>query len=124
MVSNSSSTEPGSAHVSHYAKLCINIIMCDSQCNRTKELIAPAHFSPGPDQIIPFKGCLVWGFGEQLSSYSVQPLQRDYNTQTHIKVGMENLYLGNPSHLMTWPSQVSNSLAKSHQEHATIVVQL
>ena len=68
-----------------------------SQCAiRIRIAIAPAHFSPGPDQIIPFKGCLVWGFlrapGEQLSSYSVQPLQRDYSLQTHSKVGMENLY--------------------------------
>ena len=29
---------------------------------------------------------------------SVQPLQRYYNPQTCGKVGVENLYLGNPSH--------------------------
>ena len=63
-------------------------------------------------------GCLGWGSqipiltaylesegfftaSVKLSSNSVQPLLRYYNLQTHSKVGTENLYLGNPSHLMT-----------------------
>ena len=63
-------------------------------------------------------GCLGWGCqipiltaylesegfftaSVKLLSNSVQPLLRYYHLQTHSKVGMENLYLGNPSHLMT-----------------------
>ena len=39
--------------------------------------------------------------GVKFSSKSVQPLQRYCNLQTRSKEGMENLYLGNPSYLMT-----------------------
>ena len=38
MGSNNSGTEPCSSDVFKCAKLCINIIMCDSQCDRTSAL--------------------------------------------------------------------------------------
>ena len=39
--------------------------------------------------------------GVKFASKSVQPLQRYCNLQMRSKEGMENLYLGNPSYLMT-----------------------
>ena len=46
--------------------------------------------------------------GVKLFSNSAQPIQRYCNLQTRSKVSMENLYFGNPSHLMRKPSHIKS----------------
>ena len=47
--------------------------------------------------------------GVKISSNSVEQLQSNYSIQTHSKLSMENLNLGNPSHPMTKRSHTPTS---------------
>ena len=77
----------------------INLMMIDSKFCYLKVVWVGGSNASILTSYLEFAGLFIPGV--KFSSNSVQPLQRYYNIQTQSKLGMENLNLQNPSHLMT-----------------------